>query len=42
MREKLLHGRENRSVGATAMNQDSSRSHSLFQITVETVEMIQG
>ncbi|CAD8056087.1 unnamed protein product [Paramecium sonneborni] len=42
MREKLLHGRENRAVGATAMNQDSSRSHSLFQIIVETNEMIQG
>ncbi|CAD8136871.1 unnamed protein product [Paramecium octaurelia] len=42
MREKLLHGRENRAVGATAMNQDSSRSHSLFQITVETNEIVQG
>lgn len=42
MKEKLLHGRENRAVGATAMNQDSSRSHSLFQITVETNEMVQG
>lgn len=28
-------GRRNRSVGATLMNQDSSRSHSVFTITVE-------
>lgn len=28
-------GRKNRSVGATLMNQDSSRSHSIFTITVE-------
>lgn len=31
-------GRSNRSVGATAMNQDSSRSHSIFTITVEMTE----
>ena len=30
LREKLVHGKENRAVGATAMNLDSSRSHSLF------------
>jgi hypothetical protein len=35
MREKLMQGAENRSVGATEMNQDSSRSHSIFAITVE-------
>ena len=29
-------GKKNRAVGATAMNQDSSRSHSIFTITVET------
>ena len=28
-------GKRNRSVGATLMNQDSSRSHSVFTITVE-------
>lgn len=28
-------GRKNRHVGETKMNQDSSRSHSIFQITVE-------
>lgn len=32
-------GIKNRSVGATAMNQHSSRSHSLFQITVERSEL---
>ena len=31
-------GRKNRSVGATCMNQDSSRSHSVFTITVETAD----
>lgn len=35
-------GNSNRSVGATAMNQDSSRSHSIFTIHVETSEDIQG
>lgn len=30
-------GTKNRSVGATAMNQDSSRSHSIFTITIECV-----
>ncbi|EGR28909.1 kinesin motor domain protein [Ichthyophthirius multifiliis] len=35
MNEKLMQGGENRSVGATQMNQDSSRSHSIFSITVE-------
>lgn len=28
-------GKKNRSVGATLMNQDSSRSHSIFSVTVE-------
>ena len=32
-------GSKNRSVGATAMNEQSSRSHSLFQITVERSEI---
>ncbi|KAG2498997.1 hypothetical protein HYH03_003183 [Edaphochlamys debaryana] len=31
-------GRGNRSVGATLMNQDSSRSHSIFTVTIETIE----
>ncbi|KAJ7563193.1 hypothetical protein O6H91_03G100000 [Diphasiastrum complanatum] len=31
----LTVGKKNRSVGATLMNQDSSRSHSIFTITVE-------
>eukprot|EP00798_Chlamydomonas_sp_ICE-L_P001632 gene1632-33022_t len=34
----LMVGRKNRSTGATAMNQDSSRSHSIFTITVEMTE----
>ena len=33
----MLHvGKKNRTVGATLMNQDSSRSHSIFTITIET------
>ncbi|XP_024542998.1 kinesin-II 85 kDa subunit, partial [Selaginella moellendorffii] len=31
----LMVGKKNRSVGATLMNQDSSRSHSIFTVTVE-------
>lgn len=42
MKEKLEFGRENRSVGATAMNLDSSRSHSLFVITIENSELKDG
>ncbi|KRW99139.1 P-loop containing nucleoside triphosphate hydrolase [Pseudocohnilembus persalinus] len=34
--EKLNFGKENRQVGATSMNQDSSRSHSIFSLQVET------
>ena len=35
----MLHvGKKNRTVGATLMNQDSSRSHSIFTITIETSE----
>lgn len=33
-------GRKNRSVGATCMNQDSSRSHSVFTITVESADKV--
>ena len=32
-------GAKNRHVGATAMNQDSSRSHSIYTITVESCEV---
>ncbi|KAG1658518.1 hypothetical protein FOA52_009861 [Chlamydomonas sp. UWO 241] len=32
-------GKKNKSVGATAMNADSSRSHSIFSITIETIEL---
>ncbi|KAL4488914.1 hypothetical protein ABPG72_005701 [Tetrahymena utriculariae] len=42
LREKLLHGRENRAVGATQMNQDSSRSHSIFSITIERCDIVNG
>lgn len=34
-------GQKNRAVGSTLMNQDSSRSHSIFTITIETREKIQ-
>lgn len=33
-------GKKNRSVGSTLMNQDSSRSHSIFTITVECTEKL--
>ena len=36
MENVLLAGKKNRSVGATLMNQDSSRSHSIFTIIVES------
>jgi hypothetical protein len=35
---RLQTGKKNRSVGATQMNQDSSRSHSIFTITIEMTE----
>lgn len=35
-------GKRNRSVGATLMNQESSRSHSIFTVTVETADGIAG
>lgn len=35
-------GKKNRSVGATMMNQDSSRSHSIFTITVEKLQQGDG
>jgi len=36
---KLEVGRKNRAVGATSMNEGSSRSHSIFSITVEASEV---
>jgi hypothetical protein len=35
-------GNKNRTVGATLMNADSSRSHSIFTITIETSERREG
>jgi kinesin family protein 3/17 len=31
-------GKKNRVVGSTMMNQDSSRSHSIFTITIEATD----
>ena len=42
MREVLEVGKKNRSVGATLMNADSSRSHSIFTVTVETSRVRPG
>lgn len=39
MMEIMLKGNKNRHVGETKMNKDSSRSHSIFTITVECAEM---
>lgn len=39
---KLQVGRENRVTGETKMNRDSSRSHSLFTVTVEMSEVFEG
>ena len=39
IREILTIGNKNRSVGETLMNATSSRSHSLFTITVERSEI---
>ena len=39
---KLQIGRENRVTGETKMNRDSSRSHSLFTVTVEMSEVQEG
>lgn len=38
MHQKLQTGRRNRAVGETKMNEGSSRSHSIFSITVEASE----
>ena len=39
MQEKLSFGRKNRAVGETSMNQDSSRSHCIFTVTIETSDI---
>ena len=38
----LQAGKDNRQVGATLMNQDSSRSHSIFTITIECIEKLES
>ena len=40
MEELMILGNKNRSTGETAMNKDSSRSHSLFTIYVEVCETV--
>jgi len=35
-------GSKNRSVGATLMNVDSSRSHSIFTIDLEMIDTVEG
>ena len=42
LKKRLEQGSGNRHVGETAMNRDSSRSHSLFSVTIEVSEMIDG
>ena len=42
MLKLMVKGRENRKTGATLMNPDSSRSHSIFQIIIENSEEIEG
>ena len=42
MHNILQVGKKNRSVGATLMNADSSRSHSIFTVTVETSRVRPG
>ena len=37
-----MHPHDNRSVGATLMNAESSRSHSIFTAYVETMETLEG
>eukprot|EP00828_Plagiopyla_frontata_P021557 TRINITY_DN2814_c0_g1_i4.p1 TRINITY_DN2814_c0_g1~~TRINITY_DN2814_c0_g1_i4.p1 ORF type:complete len:650 (-),score=119.18 TRINITY_DN2814_c0_g1_i4:76-2025(-) len=39
MKDKLAQGKKNRHVGETKMNQDSSRSHSVFTVIVECCEV---
>jgi len=42
MRKIMEIGNQSRTVGATSMNQDSSRSHSIFTLYVEASEEIDG
>jgi hypothetical protein len=39
MQQVLAAGLKNRSTGATLMNLESSRSHSIFTVTVETADL---
>jgi len=41
MKEKLALGKTNRVTGETKMNRDSSRSHSIFMVTIEQSEIYQ-
>ena len=41
MEELMRKGQENRAIGATAMNANSSRSHSIFTITIEACDKAQ-
>ena len=40
--QKLEQGKENRHVGQTKMNMDSSRSHSIFIVVVEMSDLVEG
>ncbi len=42
LKKRLEQGSSNRHVGETAMNRDSSRSHSLFSVTIEVSEIVDG
>lgn len=42
MNKKLDYGRLNRKTGETQMNGKSSRSHSIFMITIEQAEVTDG
>ena len=38
----MTYGTANRKTASTNMNADSSRSHSIFTIYIETAEMVEG
>ena len=40
--EVLKRGASNRHIGATNMNLESSRSHSVFSMTIESSRMVEG
>ncbi|CBZ49774.1 kinesin-ii motor protein, related [Neospora caninum Liverpool] len=42
LQEAMLAGQRNRKVGATLMNVVSSRSHSIFTVTIESCEIVDG